>query len=334
MMSGHSRTSDGRPEPAATGALRVRELPDTSIQARLQNWLEIDCWQLDSGLFHGRITQLGLDRLDVCLEQHDRTVYKRGCLPADRCTVSISIASDPSLRFMGFVTPEQPPLFFLPGGSEFDVHVPGGIDTLYVAFDQDELLAGLRALDPAGWGNLTPRQLLSLGSAGGPDFVRTLSVALDLCRRVPSTDSAVVRRQLLGGVQMAMLDGIRADGAERPSLRARQRRLRILRQVQEYVGTCLEAQTTPGIVDICAHVGVSQRTLEYSFQDLLQVTPIAWLRILRLHRARHDLLRPPAGATVTAVAVRHGFLHLGHFARDYRRQFGELPSETLTRVRH
>lgn len=32
---------------------------------------------------------------------------------------------------------------------------------------------------------------------------------------------------------------------------------------------------------------------------------------------------------VSAIALRHGFTHLSLFSREYRKAFGELPSDTL-----
>jgi len=37
----------------------------------------------------------------------------------------------------------------------------------------------------------------------------------------------------------------------------------------------------------------------------------------------------PEEASVKSVAIRHGFFHLGRFARDYKSLFGESPSMTL-----
>ena len=69
-----------------------------------------------------------------------------------------------------------------------------------------------------------------------------------------------------------------------------------------------------------------------AFADHFQMSPYDYLTKTRLDRARRALLSgDPAFRTVTAVAVDHGFSHLGRFSRDYREAFGELPRETLAR---
>ena len=78
---------------------------------------------------------------------------------------------------------------------------------------------------------------------------------------------------------------------------------------------------------------MSERTLQYAFKELLGMTPVAYLTRLRLHRVRQALRTATlASTTVTREALRWGFWHFGHFSSDYKRQFGELPSQTLKRV--
>jgi transcriptional regulator GlxA family with amidase domain len=88
----------------------------------------------------------------------------------------------------------------------------------------------------------------------------------------------------------------------------------------------------PTIARLCEALGASQRTLHEAFREHLDTTPKAYLKMLRLEAARHDLLRA-ARPRVTDVALDWGFLHFGWFSQDYRRLFGETPRQTLQRAR-
>jgi AraC-like DNA-binding protein len=90
----------------------------------------------------------------------------------------------------------------------------------------------------------------------------------------------------------------------------------------------------PVDLDILAAVaGVRPRTLEAHFRQFLGTTPLGWVRSARLARARQDLLSARPQMTVTIAAHASGFSELGRFAVEYRRAFGERPSETLKRAR-
>jgi AraC-like DNA-binding protein len=83
-------------------------------------------------------------------------------------------------------------------------------------------------------------------------------------------------------------------------------------------------------VQIADAVGVSLRSLQHGFQVTLQTTPMRYLRDLRLHGARADLLSAdPNFLGVAEIAYRWGFTHLGRFAEQYRRTFGDRPSDVL-----
>lgn len=85
---------------------------------------------------------------------------------------------------------------------------------------------------------------------------------------------------------------------------------------------------------LAAAVCTSVRSLQEGFRRGLDTTPMAYLRRLRLERAREDLLGARSNSvTVTGVASRWGFLHVSRFAAAYAERFGELPSRTLQRGR-
>jgi AraC-like DNA-binding protein len=81
--------------------------------------------------------------------------------------------------------------------------------------------------------------------------------------------------------------------------------------------------------DIASAACVSLRALQVGFHEELNLSPMAYLRNVRLDRAHADLLTGPADVSVSEVAMRWGFSHLGRFAEQYRRKFGVLPSDTV-----
>jgi AraC family ethanolamine operon transcriptional activator len=57
---------------------------------------------------------------------------------------------------------------------------------------------------------------------------------------------------------------------------------------------------------------------------------MAYFKARRLNAVRHELRAAAAGTTsIGTIAQRWGFWHSGEFAGDYRRLFGELPSQTF-----
>ena len=78
--------------------------------------------------------------------------------------------------------------------------------------------------------------------------------------------------------------------------------------------------------------GVRPRTLETHFRTFLGTTPLGWVRKMRLRDARQRLL-DAEDESIADIALASGFSQLGRFASQYRAEYGELPSQTLRRVR-
>jgi AraC-like DNA-binding protein len=104
---------------------------------------------------------------------------------------------------------------------------------------------------------------------------------------------------------------------------------RHVRRAEELMHADTSVSLTLG--EIAQYAGVSVRSLSQGFQQFRGITPMAMLRAIRLDKVRVDLLSAPYGVSVTDVATRHGFSHLGRFAGFYRKRFGETPRRTLDR---
>jgi len=106
---------------------------------------------------------------------------------------------------------------------------------------------------------------------------------------------------------------------------------RDIKRAVDYLEAHLDAPVT--LADLVAAAGVAGRTLLQHFRDAKGVSPIRYLRNARFAKVREALARAQPGDSVTAIAMSWGFTHMGRFAVEYRKRFGESPSETLRQRR-
>ncbi|TYL73996.1 AraC family transcriptional regulator [Bradyrhizobium cytisi] len=86
------------------------------------------------------------------------------------------------------------------------------------------------------------------------------------------------------------------------------------------------------LTEICAAIGVAERTLRAACEAQLGMAPIRFLSMRRFHLVRRALRQAdPSKTTVTRIAIDHGFWELGRFSVAYRALFDESPSESLRR---
>lgn len=106
-------------------------------------------------------------------------------------------------------------------------------------------------------------------------------------------------------------------------------RSRALQRAVAYINDNLAEGVT--IRDICEQNAIPLRTLSRAFTERFGVGPKSYLKRQRLSAVRTALLTSPPETRIADVALSLGFWHMGQFARDYKKIFGELPSETLKR---
>jgi AraC-like DNA-binding protein len=171
-------------------------------------------------------------------------------------------------------------------------------------------------------------QSLDLSSPGGRSWRRLVdTIVADFDSGGPISQSPLaatsLERVLVDGLLSvhvsSLSERIRAPGAPtRP--RSLKKALSLLED------HCAEPLTT---ADVAEAVGVGVRSLQEAFRTHLGTTPMAQLRAVRLRRIHAELLAGGEGTSVTDVALRWGVTHAGRFAQEYRRMYGQSPSQTL-----
>jgi transcriptional regulator GlxA family with amidase domain len=88
-----------------------------------------------------------------------------------------------------------------------------------------------------------------------------------------------------------------------------------------------------GINDVAAAVHLTPRAVQYLFRRQLGTTPTEYMRPIRLSRAHQELIAgSTSNTTVTEIAQRWGFAHIGRFAVLYRQTYGQSPHATLRQM--
>ncbi|MEU4242334.1 helix-turn-helix transcriptional regulator [Actinoplanes sp. NPDC026619] len=209
-------------------------------------------------------------------------------------------------------------------------HVLPHTDMTYLQIRRDDLERQLEGLiDQYIPGPVDFRP--SLPTGGEPAWLRLFRVFTDVFDDLRSAlHSPLITRPLSEAMITTLLYA--ADNPYRELLRrpVRPARPRHVRVAIDAIRSEPERPYT--VASLAALSGVSVCSLQQGFREHLGMSPLAYLRRVRLHRV-HDQLERGEGATVAEAAHRWGFTHLGRFAAAYADVYGVAPSVTRSAAR-
>jgi AraC family ethanolamine operon transcriptional activator len=285
--------------------------------------------QLDSGTFRGRFVSWKIGDLDVYLEYYNRALVMYGAPPPGLVPIFLPRARGSAGNFEGSRMSERS-LFIGIADSDGLYVTPDDLETVTICIPLARLTGALELFCPevaekemygAKTYDRSPELLGRLRSK----IVETRQYAEQHAGKAVVGGSELEDRLLLDFC-LTLSSGRGRQWSDVPG----RERYRYARLAREYIETNRDESIT--MAALCKVVGVSIRTLEYSFRDVFEMTPIQFIRKRRLNAVRSALLQPRnRGRKVTTVAMDHGFWHLGRFSREYRLLFHELPSETRRR---
>jgi AraC family ethanolamine operon transcriptional activator len=278
--------------------------------------------QVGSGRFYGRIDEVHLDGIQLFIEHTSHAVRQQCMVWPDSVWFGIPSRTE-GTRINGQEA-DQTDILCRPGDTEFELMTPDRFDMLSLVVHRKELesLAESRDL-----------QLKTLETAQSPRLklpTQTLRNLHFLLRRMVHTQTV----QMDGRIQrdiltVAVLELLLAERPNQKVAPSYARRKAVVERVKAYISSADDLPVT--MAKLCEIGCVSQRSLQYSFETILGMSPRQFLRICRLNRVRRMLQKNNAHS-VSDIAAFNGFYHHSQFAADYKQLFGERPSETLHRA--
>lgn len=296
--------------------------------SRLREWDQI-YEQLTAGRFEGRVMEVWFNRIQLFREVTNLSVHEAGLVRRGARAVGVPLAVEGTGYFCGRPMGADD-IITLRDGEEFDFRTPPRLDVLAMSVPVDVLSRYAAEIEHRDIeAELRGVRIIQTLKQRVDEFRQFLLTAMTSIARTPGMlKHEAMRNALEQAVLGSLMDLIGTpDGRDRVAPPATTRHAMVAR-AQDYMRERVDQPLT--VEDLCRELGVSRRTLQYSFQDVLQLNPVSYLRAVRLNGVKRalrsgDLRR----VSVQDVAARWGFWHLSHFAADYKRMFGELPSETL-----
>lgn len=316
------------PAPAWAHALHT---DDVDALAQAQSEWSLRYEQLSRGAFEGRVTHVQLPGMRLVLESANRALHQRGAIGHGHCGFAMPLA--PACGAFFHAQRLDGDAMMIGPSEDLDLCTPADFGLLAVVVDRallEPLWQRMYQRPPSAW--LHDAVVVPVQPAAAAALRR---LHLDRMTRLLAMPALLLDGhtclQLRDELLIEWIEAIppQVDRSGLPAARAR-------RRVVERACELMQAtpESPPSMLALCQAIGASPRKLAYCFRDVLGTTPLQYQRALRLNGVRRDLRRvadPNLG--VQDLAAQWGFWHLGDFAADYRRQFGELPSQTLRRGR-
>lgn len=315
------------PGPAGTWSWQVTT-SDLDMHARSQPGWRLHYEQLSPGRFSGLVHHVMLPGMRLVLERCNVAVRQTGFFPEGHHGFAMALEAEAPAIFNGQRVDRD--AIMLGRHGSLDLCTPAPHALIAVVVD-GALLAPLwqhlYGKPPSAWMEL---QLVvparpALAQSLRELHLRALAMATErLAARGLDDDNDVIARQLRDGLLIEWLEALpdSVDSSALPTALARKRLVdRACELMLQHTGEPLS------MLEVCRLVGASRRKLNYCFQEALGTSPVKYLRAVRMNGARRELRS--RATSVHDAASRWGFWHLGQFSRDYKQQFGELPSATL-----
>ena len=298
----------------------------------VQSW-DLEFRQLDRGQFKGTLLQYGFKKAQVGITAANRKFDQRGTAPDKLVSFAMLGPGSPPVIWRG-VEVGHHKLMVYTARDEIDCASEPGFNVMTYSVSEKMLSQlgrnlGMFRLERS----LKRNKIIPISSRS----VRVLKDAIigTNCNVGPNgagIDTEPVRMALETTIPHLILKMV----AETLDIQIRspltRKRKRALAAIEQY----LNGPTPPTKVgELCQVAGVSERTLQYLFRQKYGITPKTYLKRVQLNRVHRALYRMnPRKINITDIANEWGFWHMGQFARDYRKLFGELPTTTKKLAGH
>lgn len=299
--------------------------------ASLRDWMQ-DYLQLSAGRFLGEIIETTIGPIQIFRETIWQCVDEKANPRRNSYTVGVPVYMEEGGYWQGYRVARDS-LMMLRPNEELHFRTPKKSTILVVVIDSGVFDAFSRDTT----GRDTPLPIAGSHTRELPEaMIRPLRMSLkEVLSSAVSTPEVLEHensmKAMVETILGAALHAVLARSAESEVARSSHFVQRaIVERARQYV--LANRQSPPTVTELSAWLKMSRRGLHHAFMNVLGINVVTFLRYVRLHGARKDLLMAGPEGSVNRIACKWGFWHMGMFSAYYKALFGELPSATLRKT--
>ncbi|SAK87448.1 AraC family transcriptional regulator [Caballeronia hypogeia] len=305
---------------------RIRPLKDVNdLSVGMRGWEQV-YRQMSPGFFSGVAVQAETSEFQFFREKTSRRVCQTGVTPGHFSSIAVPLEAGASgtfqgLRFDGFA------LLLLGEEEEFRMHTSEAFHYCGVSLPSDVISMLSSAVTDGEMEFSSRSSVHSLKLSQGTETSGRLLSCFAQVERTPGMLQNPVLLKRIRDEMLSVLLDLLVPGNRVERDLTHTTYADIVRRSEKLLQADSDAAVT--VLDLCVALRCSRRTLQTSFQRVANVSPVEYLRMMRLNGVRR-LLRSTSQNElgVGDAAAKWGFTHASYFAREYRSLFGELPSQT------
>lgn len=287
--------------------------------------------QLKAGHFQGSLSELCLGATQLFLEQTSHALRQLCTVPEGYVWFGLPLSEQRSVRINGVPVPAGR-IALHRGGETFELVTPDDLQFWGIVVKDDVLMDYSRQYECEAWfSTVMERPVLGVCEARKQDVQQICNAIL--LRPRASEDALLpepLRQSLSDNTLSALFSLFQSLEPVAEDRSSGRQRHRLVERADAYVRAHRDRLVT--VSELCTELSTSRRALQIGFQDVLGVSPHAYIRAVSLNGVRSQLKNHDSPyASVQDAAAAFGFWHMSQFALDYRQLFGELPSATIKR---
>jgi AraC-like DNA-binding protein len=285
-----------------------------------QDW-KIDFIQFMPGMFSANLAQYLSDDFQLAYAKFNKTVKQEGISPEGVWT--FAFVNEIKIYWRNYKVQPESIIIYAPG-SEINVVSDANFEVMTFSISEDYLLEIAKELKMEEF-------FYSLRSI---DLMVTKNLLWDELRKTifneinnqmqnlnPESDRVFKKsftKKLLVLLKDSTVSNDKVSG---------KKRLKLLHDAEYFINQHITEPIT--VIDVASYLNVSERTLLYAFKNRFEIGPKGFTKVLKLNHVHHALHERKDISSIASIARDSGFWHMGQFYKDYKKFFGELPSDTF-----